>query len=424
MTSSPRQESLFGLDETTALPVAVAGSSRQLSPIQKEFNRLTGKLEARRKALESLLGEADRLRQRWSDEGGPRLAAVDRRMRALISGLDAVLQRPPPGPALKRRERGTLVEYLLDLIENRLEQTDNPENASLEAIFDRHSEVSLAELRAEEDEIFRSGLEAFADELGIEIDEDTDEATLQERIAEAARREAEARVAEEAQRAERRRNGRPTPAQKAAQRREEALRDAGQSLREVFRRLASALHPDRESDPEEQARKTALMQQANQAYEANDLMTLLRLQVEADQLDPDRLAAMPEARLRGYNLLLREQIDTVDDQIVQIKRALHDEFVSTSAFSRRFQIKSLDQGIDERLADLSRMERTHQRDLELLRESAGLRALIRELQREAHLHDREAEEEFDAIIGILADEFHPAPKRKGGKGPKQAKRGG
>jgi hypothetical protein len=102
--------------------------------------------------------------------------------------------------------------------------------------------------------------------------------------------------------------GRPSKAQQAAQRREEALRDAGQSLREVFRRLACALHPDREGDAEERARRTTLMQQANQAYEANDLMTLLRLQVEADQLDPERLAVVPQARLRGYNLLLTRTI--------------------------------------------------------------------------------------------------------------------
>lgn len=37
-------------------------------------------------------------------------------------------------------------------------------------------------------------------------------------------------------------------------------------LRNVFRQLASAVHPDRESDPDERDRKTALMSEANAAY--------------------------------------------------------------------------------------------------------------------------------------------------------------
>ena len=423
MTSTPRQDSLFALDESVALPVAVAGSSRQLSPVQKEFNRLTGRLESRRQALESLLAEADRLRQRWADESAPRLSAVDRAMRTLIQKLDALLQQPPKGLSLKRRERAALVDYLLDLVENRLEHTDSADNAALEAVFDRHSKVSLAELREEDDEFFRSGLEGLADELGVEFVLDDDEATLQARIAEAARAQAQARAEQDAQRAERRRKGRPSTAQKAAQRREEALRDAGQSLREVFRRLASALHPDRESDPEEKARKTALMQQANQAYEANDLMTLLRLQVEADQLDPDRLAVLPEARLRGYNLLLKEQIATVDGQIGQLQVGLQEEFGNPFAYSRRFTVDAMNRAIDERLAELRRIEQTHRRDLDMLGDASTLRALIRDLQREQKQRRREEDDEMDALFNLLAAELQAESAPGGGKRRKPGKQG-
>ena len=60
------------------------------------------------------------------------------------------------------------------------------------------------------------------------------------------------------------------------------------AVREIFRKLASALHPDRETDPGERARKTALMQRANVAYAANDLLGLLELQFEVDQIDASR----------------------------------------------------------------------------------------------------------------------------------------
>jgi hypothetical protein len=41
--------------------------------------------------------------------------------------------------------------------------------------------------------------------------------------------------------------------------------DATGALRTIYHQLVSALHPDRETDPQEQLRKTALMKEANAA---------------------------------------------------------------------------------------------------------------------------------------------------------------
>ncbi|WP_143605999.1 hypothetical protein [Variovorax sp. 54] len=51
-------------------------------------------------------------------------------------------------------------------------------------------------------------------------------------------------------------------------------------MRDIFRKLASAPHPDRETDAQQRKVKTALMQKANQAYAANDLLALLELQLQ------------------------------------------------------------------------------------------------------------------------------------------------
>ncbi len=44
-----------------------------------------------------------------------------------------------------------------------------------------------------------------------------------------------------------------------------AARQASLSVREIFRKLASALHPDREADAAERERKTVLMKRVSQA---------------------------------------------------------------------------------------------------------------------------------------------------------------
>lgn len=101
-------------------------------------------------------------------------------------------------------------------------------------------------------------------------------------------------------------------AKRRAERRKKQLgqvtKEASQSLREVYRKLASALHPDRASDAEEAARKTTLMQQANQAYEAGNLLALLELQLQAEQIDMERLASLDQRRLDHYATVLQEQL--------------------------------------------------------------------------------------------------------------------
>ena len=54
------------------------------------------------------------------------------------------------------------------------------------------------------------------------------------------------------------------------------------SIREVYRKLVSALHPDREPDPQERARKTALMQRVNQAYGSRQFDARLRNRMRND----------------------------------------------------------------------------------------------------------------------------------------------
>jgi archaellum component FlaC len=89
-------------------------------------------------------------------------------------------------------------------------------------------------------------------------------------------------------------------------------------VREIYRKLASELHPDRESDADERARKTALMQRINAAYEANNLLDLLNLQMEVAQLSEHMLSAIPAERLKNYIKVMQEQLKTLKKESKEI----------------------------------------------------------------------------------------------------------
>jgi hypothetical protein len=81
------------------------------------------------------------------------------------------------------------------------------------------------------------------------------------------------------------------------------------SLREVYRRVASSVHPDRETDPAARARKTALMQEANRAYAAQDLLGLLEMLGDKN------------ASLAPYQTLLAEQLVALEREVAACAQA-------------------------------------------------------------------------------------------------------
>eukprot|EP01036_Dinobryon_divergens_P037750 gene37750-biopygen29905 len=102
--------------------------------------------------------------------------------------------------------------------------------------------------------------------------------------------------------------------------------DADTLLRRLFRQLASALHPDRETDPQARLHKTALMSEANAAYEKRDLVTLLQIQSRAELADPEAVHKLSDARLASLTLLLKAQVAELERERAGRQSALADEF--------------------------------------------------------------------------------------------------
>ncbi|MFC7519189.1 hypothetical protein ACFQS6_00460 [Xanthomonas populi] len=111
--------------------------------------------------------------------------------------------------------------------------------------------------------------------------------------------------------------------QRQAQRRKRADKKAvvesaaAPPLRELYRKLAGNLHPDRAKDSEDHASRTILMQRLNAAYKAGDLLGLLELQAEIGLLDAQGVDAMSAARLQDYNRELDRQCKDLQQQVQQ-----------------------------------------------------------------------------------------------------------
>jgi len=98
---------------------------------------------------------------------------------------------------------------------------------------------------------------------------------------------------------------------------EMAQQQASHAVQTVFRHLASVLHPDRETDPAERARKTALMQRVTLAYHAHRLVDLLELQREVAQADMGDMTSLSEEQLQSYIRVLKQQSEELAHELQQ-----------------------------------------------------------------------------------------------------------
>ena len=66
------------------------------------------------------------------------------------------------------------------------------------------------------------------------------------------------------------------------------------------------------------------MQRVNQAYDANDLLTLLGLQLEIEQIDAAHLSSISAERLAHYNQILSEQLTQLEAELASVIEPYQD----------------------------------------------------------------------------------------------------
>lgn len=294
--------------------IAPGHETASLSKAQKTFNTLVKQIEKRRERL----GAWDAITPAFQKKFVDGLLPLEQESTALRIQLihlldDAFLQR-----GLSKAEQRTLSDLIADMAGDLLHVSDD---AGLKAIYDRHRASAHVGSAAAEPAPTKpepepepkpappEDLDALSpDELAERMQAELDAQFERDMAAHAAR---------EAQRAKRKK----APKQSAAQARIEAEQaESSKSIREIYRKLASALHPDRETDPQEQQRKTVLMQRVNHAYAKGNLLQLLELQLEIEQIDRRAIDGLSEARLTRYNGILEEQLRELDQEIEHVER--------------------------------------------------------------------------------------------------------
>lgn len=366
-----------------ALPVGVrvgATGSTPATPARKRFDSLVKRLERARTQLHAWQEALPRWEQRFHEQIHPLLQERDAAQVQLLRELDTAHATYK----LSKRDRADLSEIICELAAVLIQDGDND---GLKEIYDRHSPLGFDQELAESEALLTS---VIGEEFGL-TDEELAHIQSPEALYAQVQERLHAQQAHAAGRAQQRDKRRRAGAGKTAQ----VAADPQQARRALYRNLVAALHPDREPDPQQRERKTALMQRLNHAYQNDDLLALLELQLEIGQLDQAGIAAMAEERIHDYNRLFAAQLQQVEQSLA----ALVDDF--TARYGLYDGRAPQPQRLDTLLAQIKRQVQ------EEIRSCADDRAAVRQvdtlkqwLKRErARLAEQELDEAmYDALL--------------------------
>ena len=290
----------------TQLDIAAA-TAHAASPEHKRFQTLIGKIDKARRRLHAWQEQLPVFARMHAERAAPLQRELMAAQRAWAFDLEAL----QGAQRWSKADAATLSEMICEICGALLDAEGEPD-ADVKALYNRHADVDFDTEEQQHLDSMKAMLETMG---GLDLGDEPVES------AEELMRRAHAGMADQARQAQeaRPRKGRKPPRQTAAQRRaEEDAKRISQTVREVYRKLASALHPDRVDatvPAAELASRTALMQRANAAYEAGDLLALLELQLQIEQVDLAHAANVAAEQVRHFNKVLAEQLRELEAEV-------------------------------------------------------------------------------------------------------------
>jgi hypothetical protein len=354
----------------TATIVRIEEGKRQarLSPAQKKFNATIRKIDRQKQLLAVWQETLPRYQRLVAEQFTPLRETYGEHQAEMAHLLD----RHHGHKAFSRPQKKKIAHLIREIC-NDLIGTLGRED--LKPLYDKHSETDFDTrdegASAMASDLMKSMLEA---ELGMEIDDEAIDVNSPEKLAAYVQEKLEER---ERQAEERRRRRRKTTKQleKEARQQEEEAR-LGKSIQAIYRQLVTALHPDREQDPVEQARKTELMKRVTVAYDRKDLLQLLELQLAVEQIDQNNLNAIAEDRLKYFNRILQNQLVQLEQEVAEIEFMIRQQ-AGLAAYDR-LSPQRLIQLVHEDIERLQEQITSIRHDLVALQEARNLKAWLKD----------------------------------------------
>ncbi len=283
---------------------------------QKEFHRLKKKVEWLQKEQKNRQDQLDHCLQFYHEKIKPEEEIIDSAMMERVKLVYAFYQKHE---GFSKAEREVLSFVILNCIDQICELIEfgkiSPEIMQIYKELSGHDLQAVAE---EELEHAKNELKEMFKEKGVDVDfsgidsTDSHEEMLRKMMDSVG--DAFFEKSNQPQQEPKEKPKTKKQIQKE-QRRCEIEELQKRSLNTIYKQLAKTFHPDLEPDVEQKARKEVFMKKLTNAYENNDLYTLLTLENEWMNVSSAQAASQSREQLKIYNAILKDQVRALQDNL-------------------------------------------------------------------------------------------------------------
>ena len=160
---------------------------------------------------------------------------------------------------------------------------------------------------------------------------------------------------------------------KQQEKREQTAKMAAQSLKTVYLKITAMIHPDREPDETKKLEKTELLQKVNEAYAAQDLFYLLKLQLQLEINKSLSSKALSSEQVKFYQLALEAQSQSLQGQLDEIFASFH---LSSHINTKQLKMSDVNKVIDQDATELKQQLKWEKERLKHMKKVSGMKILM------------------------------------------------
>lgn len=303
--------------------IKIHSDEKRLSEEQELFNKLSEQIEKKKKELAKWERYAEDHRHKYAKYFYPLENKLYECRKKLIFLFDTRLEDTDFNNGEKRKLKTLIYDMCLDLLNEKYDE-------KLEVIFKKYSKPKTKK---------QSMVNDLFEDMASKMEE-----RLNGWQEEVSREEADEEYYEPKQETKIEKEGR-------------------ESMKDIYRKLAVMLHPDRETDEEEKKRKTEVMKKITAAYRDKNLTELLKIELEETKsiMNKDKLSK-ESVRVRGMNHMLKHELEELRDKVYLSKRFF--QILFNGLRLGNLSKKKIDNLFDEKVQHVEKILKTAKTDLE------------------------------------------------------------
>jgi hypothetical protein len=305
-------------------------NKQKLNKQQKAFNRLVKRLENLRKGFDK---KSEQLRKQL-EFYGRHIHHLEQDLALHRKEVVKLLYKSyKDEKAIPKKDKEVLIEIISSQLSDIFRFSSEKPDEEIMEIFEAVEGISYDKAAEEDFQAMKNEMSEAFEEMGFDVDlndlhNKMSEEEMARKLFEMFGNLQEQAEAKEAARPKRKKTKRQLEKEERERQIEEAK---NKNIATIYKQLARIFHPDLERDPVLKSEKEDLMKQLTNAYEKNDLHTLLRLELEWIHKEESNLDELSDEKLSIYNEVLKEQVRELEEEIFMIGQ--HPRYAPLQRFS-------------------------------------------------------------------------------------------